>query len=160
MKELIENLRTSKLYRFSDWKDNTIPNICAGVYAVYDSDENFIYIGMAGEKLNKEKIAAKEKAKKKSGLRDRLGSHATGYRSGDRFNIYIGDLYVLKILTQTDIDNISLGRDSFDSHIKSYVKDNLSYRYLITSHDIVRQLETYIKKNGINGELPKINAKG
>jgi hypothetical protein len=69
MKELIENLRTSKLYRFADWKDNTIPNICAGVYAVYDSDENFIYIGMAGAELNKEKIAAKEKIWSQSSLR-------------------------------------------------------------------------------------------
>ncbi|HCE4735566.1 TPA: hypothetical protein NGU80_004777 [Vibrio parahaemolyticus] len=159
MNELIEKLRTSDLYEFSNWKNNNIPDVCAGVYVIYDSDENFLYVGMAGAALTAEVIAAKEKAKKKSGLRDRLGSHASGYRSGDRFNIYIGDLYVLKTLSNQTIDNISCAKESFDSHIKEYIKQNLSYRYIITNHDQVRELENYIQKNGIAGELPLINSK-
>ena len=88
-----------------------------------------------------------------------MSSHATGYRSGDRFNIYIGDLYVLKTLPKKSIDNISMGKESFDLHIKSYITDNLSYRYVITSNAVVRELETFIQKNGIDGVRPKINAK-
>ena len=160
MNELIEKLSTSKLYKFSDWKNNDIPSVCAGVYSIYESNGEFLYIGMAGAALNQSKIEAMQKEKKKSGLQDRLGSHASGYRSGDRFNIYIGDLYVLKTLSNTDIDNISKRLDSFDSHIKKYIRQNLSFRYLITRHDQVRELETYIQINGINNVLPKINAKG
>ena len=51
----------------------------------------------------------------------------------------------------------TFGIDTF--YLKSYIADNLSYRYVITSHDVVRRLETYIQKNGIDGELPVINAK-
>ena len=159
MKNLANKLGASKLHKFADFLHNDIPNICAGVYSVYDLSGDFLYIGMAGAELNKTKVEAKEKAKKKSGLQDRLRSHASGYRSGDRFNIYVGDLYVLSTLSAGDIKKVAERAVSFDSHIKSYIRDNLSYRYLITEHSQVRKLEAYIQKNGISGVFPKINGK-
>ena len=139
MNELINKLNESNLYAFSDWKTNDIPNVCA--------------------ELTKDKIDSKIKNKKKSGLKDRLGSHASGYRSGDRFNIYIADLYVLKTLSTDAINNISDKLESFDSHVKAYIQKNLHYRYVITEYNQVRELETYIQKDGINGILPIINPK-
>jgi len=159
MNELINKLNESNLYAFSDWKTNDIPNVCAGVYSIYDSHGNFLYVGMAGAELTKDKIDSKIKNKKKSGLKDRLGSHASGYRSGDRFNIYIADLYVLKTLSTDAINNISDKLESFDSHVKAYIQKNLHYRYVITEYNQVRELETYIQKDGINGILPIINPK-
>lgn len=159
MNEIVKKLADSPLYYFKDWKNNNIPAACAGVYSIYDQHSRFIYIGMAGADLSKEKIDNKIANNKKSGLKDRLGSHASGYRSGDRFNIYIGDLYVLHHLTRDEILQISSGKTSFDSFIKSYIHENLSYRYLITQNTLVRSLESYIQSFGINGDLPIINSK-
>jgi hypothetical protein len=157
--EFVKNLADSPLYYFKDWKNNNIPAACAGVYSIYDQYDRFIYIGMAGADLSQEKIDSKIINNKKSGLKDRLGSHASGYRSGDRFNIYVGDLYVLPHLTRSDILQISSGKVSFDSFIKNYIQKNLSYRYLITQNTLVRSLESYIQSFGINGDLPIINGK-
>ena len=157
--KLVKELSDSQLFSFSDWPNSQIPKVCAGVYTIYDENECLIYVGMAGAELTEDKIQAKTSANKKSGLFDRLGSHASGYRSGDRFNIYVGDLFVLGELTQADIDGISRRENSFDSYIKDYIRQNLSYRYIVTKNDTVRELENYIQENGVNGEMPTINAK-
>lgn len=112
---------------------------------------------MAGAELSQEKIDNAVAKSKKSGLRARLGSHASGYRSGDQFNIYFGDIYVLKQLNQSDIAAISQRKISFDSLIKSYIHKNLSYRYLVTQNVTVRALENHIQIFGIRGALPTIN---
>jgi hypothetical protein len=159
MNELVEQLANSSLYYFRDWKDNNIPSVCAGVYAIYDRHGNFIYIGMAGADLSQERIDFKIANNKKSGLRSRLASHSSGYRSGDQFNIYIGDIYVLNQLAQSDITAISKREMSFDFFIKNYIQKNLSYRYLITKNTEARCLESYIQSFGIYGILPTINSR-
>ena len=157
--KLVTELSGSQLFYFSDWPNIQIPKVCAGVYTIYDKNEHLIYVGMAGAQLTDEKIKAKESAKKESGLYDRLRAHARGYRSGDKFSIYIGDLFVLRELTQADIGGISRREKSFDSYIKDYIRRNLSYRYVVSTNDMVRDLEDYIQVNGIYGEMPTINAK-
>ena len=93
--KLVKELSDSQLFSFSDWPNSQIPKVCAGVYTIYDENECLIYVGMAGAELTEDKNQAKTSANKKSGLFDRLGAHASGYRSGDRFNIYVGDLLCL-----------------------------------------------------------------
>ena len=112
---------------------------------------------MAGERLNSVAIAAKKQAGKQSGLFDRLASHATGYRSGDRFNIYIGDLFVLPQLSSSQIADIAARRISFDSLIKSYIRSALSYRYIVLPNEEVRRLERHVQREGIKGVKPLIN---
>ena len=113
---------------------------------------------MAGADLNDAKISGLGKIKgRKSGLCDRLTSHASGYRSGDKFNIYICDLFVLKTLTSEQIKAISEKQLSLDSINREYIRKNLFYRFIITENIVVRSLETYIQSNGINGSLPFIN---
>ena len=157
--EYVASLAAAPLCRFFDWPNSAIPRVCAGVYAVYDRDGRFIYIGMAGALLTESAIEKKKKTGRKSGLFDRLNAHVSGYRSGDRFNIYIGDLYVLGRLSQLQIQQISTGKSEFDAFIKKYIRDELSYRYLELPNAVVRELEDYIKIKGINGELPSINSK-
>ena len=53
---------------------------------------------MAGAALTEAEIEKKKAGNKTSGLLDRLGSHASGYRSSDMFNIYICDRFVLRLL--------------------------------------------------------------
>lgn len=147
------------MYRFGEWPNAQIPRVVPGVYTVYGSHREFLYVGMAGAELTKERIEEKLTNGKQSGLYDRLSSHASGYRSGDRFNIYIADLYVLPTLTQKQITGIAKNEISFDSLIKKYIREKLSYRFLITECSVVRELESHIQKNGINGELPLINSR-
>lgn len=96
MISLVQKLSESPLYHFIDWPNENLPKIAAGVYTVYDAKGKFLYVGMAGAELTETKIQTKQHSGKRSGLFDRLNSHASGYRSGDRFNIYIGDSYVLR----------------------------------------------------------------
>jgi len=159
MDNLVKELASSPLYQFADWPNKEIPRVCAGVYTVYDSKERLIYVGMAGAGLSEAQVARKIESGKKSGLLDRLGSHASGYRSGDRFNIYIGDFYVLRQLTQSDLVSVANRRSSFDQYIREYIRKNLSYRYLVTPNNIVRKLEKYIQLNGVSGEIPSINGR-
>ena len=160
MQSYIEALASAPLHRFGDWPNRDIPNVCAGVYAIYDKAGAFIYVGMAGAALNEQAIAKKVADKKRSGLADRLNSHASGYRSGDRFNIYIGDLYVLATLTAEDIAGVSAGKIPFDAFIKTFIRAELSYRYIVVPNTVVRELEGYIQTNGIDGVLPSINGRG
>ncbi len=160
IEKLTQKLANSTLYRFGDWPAPDLPRVSAGVYAVYDDQEAFLYIGMAGANLNAPAIAEKKKAGKQSGLFDRLASHATGYRSGDRFNIYIGDLFVLPQLSSVQIADIAARKVSFDSFIKTYIRSNLSYRYIVLPNVEVRGFERYIQCEGIDGVKPLINPLG
>ena len=113
---------------------------------------------MAGAGLSKNKVKQLKEIKgRKSGLFDRLGSHARGYRSGDKFNIYICDLFVLKSLSSSQINAIANKRIFLDAITKKYIRSNLSYRYLVVESGVVRDLERYIQEFGINGETPSIN---
>ena len=160
MQEHVESLATSSLHRFADWPNCAIPEVCAGVYAIYERSGKFIYIGMAGKKLTEEAIEEKQAAGKRSGLFDRLNSHASGYRSGDQFNIYISDVYVLRTLSKNDIAGISSGTKSFNALVKEFIRAELSYRYVVVPNTVVKKLEEYIQAKGIKGELPVINGRG
>ena len=160
MERYLEELANAKLCHFKDWPNQQIPPVCSGVYTVYDSSDHLIYVGMAGANLTRSRTLEKQQAGKQSGLYDRLRSHASGYRSGDQFNVYIGDLYVLKRLSRDQIEAISCGNESFDTHIKTFIHEHLSYRYVIVPNTIVRQIESEIQRVGLNGKRPAINAKG
>lgn len=161
MEELATQLANAPSFKFGDWPNELIPRIAPGVYAIYDENDKFIYVGMAGATLDKSRIEELTKISgRKSGLFDRLSFHASGYRSGDRFNIYICDLFVLKHLTKSQIDSISKQALSLDSINKDFIRGNLSYSFIVTENTVVRDLEDYIQRNGLNGELPSINAKG
>ncbi len=158
MEQLVSRLSQSDLCYFCDWPNKFVPRIAAGVYAIYDRRGRFLYVGMVGAGLSKNKVKQLKEIKgRKSGLFDRLGSHATGYRSGDRFNIYICDLFVLKGLSRSQINDIADKRISLDGINKEYIRSNFSYRYLVVESEVVRDLERYIQEFGINGETPSIN---
>ena len=159
MKRFTQEIQLSPLHEFSSWPNHDIPNVCSGVYTIYEADGTLIYVGMAGAALNPDAVLRKTAQQKKSGLVDRLNSHASGYRSGDRFNIYIGDLYVLRTLTSQQIAQIVSGNLSFDSLIKAFIRRELSYKYIIAPHHQVRRIETYIQTEGLGGIYPTINGR-
>ena len=118
---------------FRDWPDVSLPRWAAGVYTIWH-ESSFLYVGMAGAKdvTENEILVKKQKGKGKAwGLRDRLGSHASGRRSGDQFCVYVADRCILAALTPLNIDAIADGsaEQSIDDRVKRYVREHFSFRY-------------------------------
>ena len=85
-------------------------------------------------------------------------SHASGVRSGDQFNVYIHDFYVIPTLVQSG--NYEPAKGVLDKLTKDYIHQNLSYRFVSVQSDdsdvIVRSLEKQIQ-SGAFGLTPKLN---
>ena len=47
---LLRSLEHATEHRFSDWPNELVPTVAAGVYTVWESDR-FLYVGMAGRNL-------------------------------------------------------------------------------------------------------------
>lgn len=95
---------------------------------------------------------------KRKGLRDRLGSHASGRRSGGQFNVYVFDRLALPTLTQDQISAAAKGELSLDLVTRNYIRNRLSYRFVVT--DDGREalaLERQIQSFGIGGSVPLLN---
>ena len=68
---------------------------------------------------------------KASGLWTRLNSHASGRRSGDQFNIYICDRFILPILNRDQQQALASGELLLDRITRDFIRQNLTYRYLV-----------------------------
>lgn len=80
-------LMTSPMLWFAEWPTNAVAVSRAGsaVYTVWDRAGAFVYVGMSGRST----------AATGAGPFGRLNSHANGRRSGDQFNVYVSDRFVL-----------------------------------------------------------------
>ena len=87
-------------------------------------------------------------------------SHSSGFRSGDQFNIYIHDFYVVPKLLQSGEYQPEKGM--LDKLTKEYIQQNLFYRFVSFQSDdsdvIVRRLEKQIQ-SGVLGLTPSLNGK-
>ena len=130
--EQLDILQNGPLYSFENWPNPEMPRAAAGVYSIWNKEAEFIYVGMAGRLKTAEEIRVASEQGKIMGLMQRLKSHASGARSGDQFCIYIQDLLVLPQLTQEKIDKIVTRQLVLDRLVRDYVRENLSYRYVVT----------------------------
>ena len=64
------------------------------------------------------------------GLWTRLSSHASGRRSGDQFNVYICDRFVIPTLTPRQQQDIGDGKLLLDQMTKYFIRRHLSYRFM------------------------------
>ena len=92
LESIAQQQEEDPLHHFANWSVRDISGVTPGIHTIFDGSDRFLYGGIAGAGLNASAIEKKRSAGKQCGLFDRLASHATGNRSGDRFNIYIGDL--------------------------------------------------------------------
>jgi len=136
---------------FSEDPRNHIPNTGSIIYSVWDKDENFIYIGISG---------LQKSLDRRSPL-SRMISHASGVRSGDQFNVYIHDFYVIPTLVQSA--DYEPAKGVLDKLTRDYIHQNLSYRFVSFQSDdsdvIVRSLEKQIQ-SGVLGLTPILNGIG
>jgi hypothetical protein len=91
-------------------------------------------------------------------LWSRLNSHASGRRSGDQFNIYICDRFVVPILTPGQQRDISQGHLLLDQMTKTYIREHISYRFLVC-RDGTEALaaERAVRAGGVPAGRPYLN---
>ena len=70
-------------------------------------------------------------ARDAKGLWTRLNSHASGRRSGDQFNVYVCDRFIMPALTPEQQREIAAGTLFLDQMTKNYIRAHLSYRFVV-----------------------------
>jgi hypothetical protein len=127
MKELV----TGPAFGFADWPNDQVPRRAAGVYTIWRQDQ-FIYVGMSGRGANAEDFVANQgRPGEAKGLWTRLGSHASGRRSGDQFNVYVCDRFVIPALTSGQQLDIGAGKLFLDQLTRDFIRRHLSYRFAV-----------------------------
>ena len=95
-------------------------------------EDAFIYVGMSGRGAQQEDFVAQSgQPAAAKGLWTRLNSHASGRRSGDQFNVYICDRFIVPALTPDQQREIGQGRLLLDQMTKAFIRDQLSYRFTV-----------------------------
>jgi hypothetical protein len=154
--EAEDQLEKGPLYCFSDWPTGDIPQIAAGVYTIWRGTE-FVYVGMAG----RGNAAKEEQAKLKGkpwGLYNRLESHASGGRSGDRFCIYICDRFVVPTLSRTELRQAGTGELNFDRRTREFIRTELAFRFMKTPDgEKALQLEDEVRRGALPAGKPTLN---
>jgi hypothetical protein len=110
--------------------------VAAGCYTIWDEKGRFIYAGMAGRTLSAERIrsARSDPQARVSGLRDRLGAHRNGRRSGDQFSVYVFDRFVLRTLSTEAISAAVNGDRRLDDDVREFIQSHFSYRWVETGN--------------------------
>ncbi len=137
------------LHPFADWADAVVP-AQAGIYTIWTlADRAFIYVGIAGD--------GSERPGRPRGLKRRLGQHAKGDRSGDRFCIYVQDRFVLPLLTPADVAAIAARRLSLDALVRAHVRQNLGFRAVPMDLAQARAVELQLKRGAWQFGAPLLN---
>jgi hypothetical protein len=153
----LHELENGSLYPFSAWPNPLVP-YSAGVYIIWDAGGKCIYAGMSGCNLTKEAVQKMKRGKEKKGLYQRLNAHASGYRSGDKFCVYVADRLVLPTLDRQVIDEIGQGIISLDSLTKDYIRRELSYRFIeVEDGATALTIESAVKRGELSAGRPFLN---
>jgi hypothetical protein len=127
----VNELQYGKLFKFSDWPTDEVPRRAAGVYTVWREDE-FIYVGMSGRGAHREDFVADADARAKPlGLWTRLNSHASGRRSGDQFNVYICDRFIVPNIESQEQQLIGRGKLMLDQMTRAFIREHLGFRFVV-----------------------------
>lgn len=154
----MDELATGPLFLFREWPNNAVPRRAAGVYTIWRGDE-FIYVGMSGKGADAEDfVAVPGKPSKPKGLWTRLNSHAAGRRSGDQFNVYICDRFVVPDLTRAQQESIREGTLRLDHPTKKFIHDHLAYRFIICADgDEAFNVEFQVRAGELRAGKPFLN---
>jgi hypothetical protein len=127
----VDSLQDGPVFKFADWPSDQVPRRAAGVYTIWRQDE-FIYVGMSGRGAQSEDfVAGSGRPGKAMGLWTRLNSHASGRRSGDQFNLYICDRFIIPGLTPDQLRDLGGGHLLLDQLTRNYIRERLTYRFQV-----------------------------
>ena len=150
-------LETGHSYRFSDWPNESVPKIAAGVYTIWDS-RRLIYVGMAGRGLAAEDLDAPDEPAKAKSLWTRLNSHASGRRSGDQFCSYICDRFVVPHLSVQEQAQVADGELALDALTRKLIHDRYEYRFVTTPDGATAfALEREVQRGALSAGKPFLN---
>lgn len=158
MVSTVEELASGPLFRFADWPEERVPRRAAGVYAVW-RDDVLIYAGMSGRGAQREDFVAPPGGPAATkGLWTRLNSHASGRRSGDQFNVYICDRFVIPALTPGQQREIGEGQLLLDLMTRSFVREHLGYRFIVYRDGTeALSVERAVRAGGLPAGRPYLN---
>jgi hypothetical protein len=141
------------LHRFSEWPNREIPQIAAGVYAIWRDTGQFVYVGMSGKG-----IEAVPAGRTRFGLYTRLNSHASGRLSGDQFCVYVANRLVIPDLTADQLAQFAQGELNLDMLTRAYVRQHFSYSYVLVGTTAEAfALEREAQRGQIFGDRPLLN---
>ena len=147
--KLIQNFSTPAWFR--EWPNRNVPAVAAGVYVVWEGDQ-LIYAGMSGRNIEK------QQHRKKYGLVTRLESHAKGRLSGDQFNVYVANRFVVPSLTADQQSQMSTGLLTLDILTRQYIHQHFHYQYLIVGQSKVAfAIERLCQGGHIFNQKPYLN---
>jgi hypothetical protein len=130
------------------------------VYTVWRGDE-LIYVGMSGRGAQQEDFVVRPEhqgREKARWLWTRLDSHASGRRSGDQFNVYICDRFVIPVLTPDQQREIGEGILLLDQITKNFIRGCLGYRFVVyPSGEEALVVERGIRAGGLAAGPPYLN---
>ena len=157
----MQELETGPLHRFQDWPHEQVPKRAAGVYTVWDG-ERLLYVGMSGRAMTAEDLEVSDGGRVVAkGLWTRLNAHASGRRSGDQFCVYVGDRFVVPELSPSQRQQLAAGTLSLDSLIRSFVRERLAYRFVVTADGTeAAELEGVVRRGGLSVGKPYLNPLG
>ena len=133
-----------KRYAFRDWPNSEVPNVSAGVYAIWRSPDELVYVGMSGRSIEE------AGSKAKYGLVTRLASHASGRLSGDQFCVYVANRFVIPSLVPNQLPLFASGDLRLDALTRAYVHERLEYAFTIV--ETARQAHD-LERSGRSGEV-------
>jgi hypothetical protein len=158
--QVVLELQDGPLFSFADWPNDHVPRSTAGVYTVWRGKE-FLYVGMSGRGSHKEDFVAAPEPQglaKAKWLWTRLDSHASGRRSGDQFNVYVCDRFIIPALTRDQQRDIGQGALLLDQMTKAFIRKHLGYRIkLYPSGGEALAVERDIRAGGLPAGRPYLN---
>jgi hypothetical protein len=154
----VDVLQAGPLFAFADWPEDQVPRRAAGVYTVWQQDE-LIYAGMSGRGAELEDFVARAgQPGKARGLWTRLNSHASGRRSGDQFNVYVCDRFIVPFLTPDQQHAVAGGHLLLDQMTKAFIRGGLSYRFLLCRGGAeALAIERAVRSGGLPAGRPFLN---
>tara|TARA_B110001452_G_C15177663_1_gene409132 strand:+ start:687 stop:1148 length:462 start_codon:yes stop_codon:yes gene_type:complete len=148
----ITPLFESELYSFEDRPGEPIPDIASGLYSIWRG-KHFLYVGIAGRDLNK------PSTRKVRGLKDRLRAHWKGGLGGDQFAVYVFERLLAPEIKREQLDAMGRGELTLNELNRSFIRDNLSYRFLVTdTYSEAMDIESQLKSGSLeNYPKPYLN---
>ena len=121
--KLIQNFSTRSWFR--EWPNPNVSAVDAGVYVARRRSTDLCWY--VWQKY-------RQQHRKKYGLMTRLESHAKGRLSGDQFNVYVANRFVVPSLTAEQQSQMSAGSLTLDILTRQFIHQYFQYQYLIVDH--------------------------